>query len=82
MFQAAAYALALSYLVLVLTTKNYQLATIAMLSIFCVLASIAGTLALLGWELNVTESVVFSIAVGMSVDFVAHFAEGAWRSRV
>ena len=29
---------------------------------------------MLGWELNVTESVVFSLSVGLACDFAAHLA--------
>eukprot|EP00118_Oscarella_pearsei_P022424 m.259432 g.259432 ORF g.259432 m.259432 type:complete len:1102 (+) comp40420_c0_seq3:32-3337(+) len=66
-------ALCLAFVVLFLTTFNIVISFYAILTITFVLACTIGTLVLLGWELNVIESVTVSIAVGLAVDFTVHF---------
>ncbi|XP_071954240.1 protein dispatched homolog 1-like [Antedon mediterranea] len=63
----------LAAVVLFIVTRNVLLSTFAMLSIMGTIFVTIGSLVLLGWELNVMESVIFSLAVGLSVDFTIHY---------
>ena len=45
-----------------------------MLSITGAIFTTVGILVMLGWELNILESVTISIAVGLSIDFTLHYA--------
>ena len=47
---------------------------LSLFTIVCIVCCVVGTLVLDGWELNIIESVIISVAVGMSVDFVAHLS--------
>ena len=53
-------------------TRRLAAAVIAAISITSVVLCVVGIIVLLGWELNVIESVVFSCAVGLSCDFATH----------
>jgi predicted RND superfamily exporter protein len=60
--------------VLAVTTRSPILTVLSMLTIGSIVCCIVGTLVLDGWQLNIMESVIISVAVGMSVDFVAHYS--------
>lgn len=70
-------AMALSVLValgvMLLTTWNIIISFFAIVSIAGTIFVTVGSLVLLGWELNVLESVTISVAVGLSVDFAVHY---------
>ena len=57
-----------------LTTLNVLLTFSAILSIICSMLTTLGALALMGWELNILESIILSLAVGLSMDFPLHVA--------
>ena len=69
---AVGVSLACSFGVLFITTLNIVISIYAIVSIGCILVSTVGTLALLGWDLGIFESVTIAIAVGLSVDFTVH----------
>jgi predicted RND superfamily exporter protein len=73
-YQSAGLSFLLAFLVLALTTRNPLLTCLSLLTIFCIVGSIVGVLVIDGWQLNILESVIISVAVGMSVDFVAHYS--------
>ncbi|XP_033628069.1 protein dispatched homolog 1-like [Asterias rubens] len=58
---------------LILTTWNILISLYAMLSIAGTFSVTVGTLVLLGWRLNIFESAILSLAVGLSVDFTIHY---------
>lgn len=60
--------------VLLVMTKDFRVSALAALTIFAIVASECGVLVLLDWKLGPIESIIFSVAVGMSVDFVAHIS--------
>ena len=49
-------------------------AVIATVCIFSVLSCVGATVHGLGWTLGFLESICFSVLIGLSVDFVIHFA--------
>ncbi len=65
--------LAIATVILIVTILNIILALHAILSVAFVVFVTMGSLVLLGWELNIFESVIFTLAVGLSVDFTIHY---------
>ena len=66
-------ALAISFAVMMLTSLNWLISLYAIVTIICILSTTVGSLVLAGWELNILESIVISVAVGLSVDFTLHY---------
>ena len=61
------------FLILLATILNIILALYAIITVaFAVFVTVA-SLVLLGWELNVFESVIMILAVGLCVDFIIHY---------
>eukprot|EP00118_Oscarella_pearsei_P011912 m.83696 g.83696 ORF g.83696 m.83696 type:complete len:1062 (+) comp36367_c0_seq4:7-3192(+) len=71
---AMGVSLCLAFAVLFLTTFNIVTSFYAILSIGFILLCTVGTVVLLGWELNILESVTVSTAVGLAVDFTVHLS--------
>ncbi|KAF7231441.1 dispatched RND transporter family member 1 [Nothobranchius furzeri] len=70
---AMALSVAVAFSVMLLTTWNIIISLYAIFSIAGTIFVTVGSLVLLGWELNVLESVTISVAVGLSVDFAVHY---------
>lgn len=70
---AMALSVAVAFSVMLLTTWNVIISLYAIVSIAGTIFVTVGSLVLLGWELNVLESVTISVAVGLSVDFAVHY---------
>lgn len=70
---AVAVAVGVSLAVLVLTTLNVVVSLLAVVSISAVILVTLAALVLLGWRLNVLESVTVSVAIGLAVDFTLHY---------
>lgn len=71
--QSMGVSIALAFVVLFLTTLNLVISIYAIVSIAGTLVTTIGTLVLIGWQLNILESIAMSIAVGLSVDFAVHY---------
>ena len=67
-------ALVIAFAVMLLTSLNWVISVYAILTIIGILATTVGSLVFVGWQLNVLESIVISVAVGLSVDFTLHYA--------
>ncbi|XP_063242455.1 protein dispatched isoform X2 [Bacillus rossius redtenbacheri] len=59
--------------VLLLVTLNILISLYAIFTITCIIFVTVATLVLLGWKLNVLESVAISVAIGLAVDFSLHY---------
>ncbi|KAI0222764.1 hypothetical protein LSAT2_025972 [Lamellibrachia satsuma] len=70
---AIGIAIAIATVVAFLTTLNLLITFYAMLSIAAAIFVTIAALVLLGWQLNVLESVTISAAVGLSIDFTLHY---------
>uniref|UniRef100_A0A8C6QKN8 Protein dispatched homolog 1 n=1 Tax=Nannospalax galili TaxID=1026970 RepID=A0A8C6QKN8_NANGA len=70
---AMGLSVAVAFSVMLLTTWNIIISLYAIISIAGTIFVTVGSLVLLGWELNVLESVTISVAVGLSVDFAVHY---------
>jgi len=69
-----AVVLGASTAIIFLTTLNALLTACALVTISCSIATTLGILAAMGWELNVLESVIISLSVGLSMDYPLHVA--------
>ncbi|XP_062896636.1 protein dispatched homolog 1 isoform X1 [Mobula hypostoma] len=70
---AMGLSVAVAFGVMLLTTRNLVISLYAIASIAGTIFVTVGSLVLLGWELNVLESVTISVAVGLAVDFAVHY---------
>ena len=66
--------IAVAFVAILATTLNVLLSLYSILTIFFILSVTIGFLVLGGWELNIMESVVFSVAAGLSADFTLHYS--------
>ncbi|XP_072041347.1 uncharacterized protein [Amphiura filiformis] len=71
--QSIGMSLVIGALVLFLTTRNALIAFLAILSVAGSIFATIGALILLGWHLDIIESILLSICVGLSVDFATHY---------
>ncbi|XP_013381836.1 protein dispatched homolog 1 isoform X1 [Lingula anatina] len=65
--------LSIATAVMFLTTLNILITVYALISIIWTISMSLGILVLLGWELNILESLTVSIAVGLSIDYTLHY---------
>jgi predicted RND superfamily exporter protein len=64
----------MAFAILLFTTQNFILTLYSCIAIVMITGTCTGILVMDGWELNILESIIFSVAVGMAVDFVAHYS--------
>lgn len=72
-FIAISLAMIVALLVLLLVTLNLLVSLYAVITVTLTIFAIVGTLVLLGWKLNILESVAVSTAIGLAVDFSLHY---------
>eukprot|EP01063_Lacrimia_lanifica_P033900 TRINITY_DN6160_c0_g1_i1.p1 TRINITY_DN6160_c0_g1~~TRINITY_DN6160_c0_g1_i1.p1 ORF type:complete len:1323 (+),score=394.51 TRINITY_DN6160_c0_g1_i1:140-4108(+) len=66
--------LGLATLVIFIGTANVLMAAIVLVDLIGVVGFTLGVVQLAGWQLGLIESVAITILVGLSVDYVVHFA--------
>ncbi|KAL6444551.1 hypothetical protein ACFW04_001990 [Cataglyphis niger] len=71
---AMGVSLTLALIVLVLVTLNPLISLYAIVTIGAAIIVTVAILILLGWKLNVLESVAITTAIGLAVDFSLHYA--------
>ncbi len=60
-------------IVMLFTSLNVLITVYAIFTIVLAIAVTVGSIVLMGWELNILESVTISLAVGLSIDFTIHY---------
>lgn len=70
---AVAISMGLALIVLLLSTLNILTSLYAILTITCSIFVTVAILVLLGWKLNILESIAVSTAIGLTVDFSLHY---------
>lgn len=70
--QGVCLSLVVAYIVLILTTKNWIIATLGLANILCITGTFIGLLPLIGWEMGSRESIFMIAVVGLSVDYTVH----------
>jgi predicted RND superfamily exporter protein len=72
-FISMSISLGTAFAVMLVTTRNVYISVFATVTIMCALGVTVGSLVLMGWKLNILESITLSVAVGLSVDFTLHY---------
>ncbi|KAF5283571.1 hypothetical protein FQR65_LT13826 [Abscondita terminalis] len=70
---AIGMSMGLALIVLILSTLNISISFYAVITITCSIFVVMAILVLLGWKLNVLESIAVSTAIGLTVDFSLHY---------
>lgn len=70
---AIAVAMVTSLIVLLIVTLNIFISFFAVITVTLTIISTIACLVLLGWKLNVLESVAVTAAIGLAVDFTLHY---------
>ncbi|KAK3092676.1 hypothetical protein FSP39_005755 [Pinctada imbricata] len=70
---AIGVSLAVVALVTFITTLNILISLLSIISIACVMFVTISIMVLMNWELNILESVVVTVAIGLSVDYTLHY---------
>eukprot|EP01065_Artemidia_motanka_P049049 TRINITY_DN8046_c1_g1_i1.p1 TRINITY_DN8046_c1_g1~~TRINITY_DN8046_c1_g1_i1.p1 ORF type:complete len:1296 (+),score=424.03 TRINITY_DN8046_c1_g1_i1:63-3890(+) len=72
--RGAGYSLLIAFSVVLLMTWNPFIALLVSVELVGVVGSVLGLIWVFGWHLGTIESVAMTILVGLSVDYVVHFA--------
>ncbi|XP_066996222.2 protein dispatched [Anabrus simplex] len=70
---AIGVSMGIALVVLLLVTLNILISLYAVITITCIIFVTVAILVLLGWKLNVLESIAVSVAIGLAVDFSLHY---------
>lgn len=63
-----------SFVILVVTTRNWYISLIAIGCISSIILQLLGVIKLLGWKFGIIESTCIIVFIGVSIDYVVHFA--------
>jgi hypothetical protein len=63
----------IAFVVLFLTTQELLLSILAILTVSSVIFSTVAVLTIFGWTLNILESAIVTLAIGLAVDFALHY---------
>ena len=69
-----ALSMGVAFFVMMVTSGNIIITIYSMVTISFVIACTVASLVLMGWEFAILESLVITLAVGLSIDFTIHFA--------
>ena len=72
-YSSLGISVAVSFGVMLFTTLNIFISIYAIITIIGIISITIGCLVLAGWQLNILESIVVSVAVGLSIDFTMHY---------
>lgn len=72
--KGAAIAILSSLIALLLFTMNIRLTLYAVLTVIFTIFTTMAVLVLLGWKLNILESIAVNTAIGLGIDYVLHYA--------
>ena len=73
-YLSALLSVAVATAVIFVSNGNVLLTLNSVVSIFCILVTVAATAVALGWELEFLEAICFAILVGLACDFIVHIA--------
>lgn len=72
-FYSIGISLGIAFLVMFLATRNVLVTLYAVVNIGCVILCTIALIVLLGWDLNILESITVSLGIGLSIDFTIHY---------
>ena len=67
-------AIAVSFFVILFTSLNLFISIYSVLTILFIISITVTILIMDGWKLGIFESIIFSVAAGMSADFTLHYS--------
>lgn len=70
---SAFIAIFLAFIIMFFVTTSISLTVITVVTILFIICTTIAVLVLMGWHLNVLESIATSVAIGLSVDFSLHY---------
>ena len=70
---AIGLAMFIAVLILFLSTFNVALSVISIMTVISIIIVTIGILVILGWKLNILESVAITLTIGLSIDFTLHY---------
>lgn len=70
---SAFIAIFLAFIIMFFVTTSISLTVITVVTILFIICTTIAVLVLMGWRLNVLESIATSVAIGLSVDFSLHY---------
>ncbi|KAJ9449653.1 Protein dispatched [Diplonema papillatum] len=73
-FQGAFISLGLAALIVCIATTNFLICLLVLLELIGVVGCVIGMVFYIGWEMSMIESVSITMLVGISVDYVVHYA--------
>ena len=73
-FQGVCISLGFAFIVILMTTQNIIVSLISVFSIGSIIVQMMSMINLLGWKFGLVESICVIVLVGISVDYVSHFA--------
>ncbi len=65
--------LIVALVVMLVTSQNVLITLYAIVTITMAISCTVASIVLLGWHLNIVESITISLAVGLSIDFTIHY---------
>jgi len=72
-YMSGGTSLAFAFVILLVTTRSIMGTFLSLFTLAAIVVCVIGVLVLAGWQLNIMESLIISVAVGVSVDFCAHY---------
>ncbi len=72
-FYSIGLSLGVALVVMLLTSLNALITLYAIVTISLAISCTVGSIVLMGWHLNIIESITISLAVGLSIDFTIHY---------
>jgi len=78
--QGVVAGLGIGFFVILISTQNFIVAGIALVTISFIIISVLGTMGFLGWQLGDIESICLMILAGFAIDYVVHLAHAFMES--
>ena len=72
-YASVGLSIGVAFIVILLSVRNVLIAIYAMTTIMFAIACTISSIVLMGWKLNIIESLTITLAVGMSIDFTIHY---------
>ncbi|QDZ19396.1 SSD domain-containing protein [Chloropicon primus] len=80
-YLSALLSVAMATVIIFVSNGNVLLTLYSVISIFCILVTVAATTVAMGWSLGFLEAICFAILVGLSCDFIVHIAHAYKESK-
>lgn len=75
MFQGLAISLPTAFLVVLYSTSNFLIASLAVMTIICIVSFVLSVAYFMGWALGIGEAIATVMVIGLSVDYTIHLGK-------